>query len=199
MVSENVEEYLEAIYRLIEKKEELTTTNIAKILKVSPPSVSEMLKKLDKRGYLNYEPYKGVTLTKKGRELGAMILRKHRLLEKFLERLGLSKNRIHEEACKLEHSISEELEKAIEKQISEPSYKRGVVSLVNLRPGQAGEVVSVETGFRVKRRLEEMGLTPGTRVRIVKSALFGGPVEIMVRGSRLAIGRGMARKIFVRV
>jgi len=199
MVSENVEEYLEAICRLAEKGEELTTSNIAKELGFSPPSVSEMLKKLDEKGYLNYEPYKGVTLTKRGQELGSRILRKHRLLEKFLEKLGVSKNRIHEEACKLEHSISEELEKAIEKQISRPSYKKGVVSLVDLRPGQAGEVVSVETGFRVKRRLEEMGLTPGTRVRIVKSALFGGPVEILVRGSRLAIGRGMARRIFVRV
>lgn len=199
MVSENVEEYLEAIYRLLERREKLTTTNIAKELKVSPPSVSEMLKKLDERGYLKYEPYKGVVLTSKGRDLGKNILRKHRLIEKFLDTMGLSKNKIHEEACKLEHSVSKELEKAIEKEIEKPVYKKGMVSLTDLRPGQTGEIVSIETGYRAKRRLEDMGLTPGTRIRVLRFAPFGGPIEISVRGSRLVVGRGMARRIFVKV
>lgn len=199
MVSENVEEYLEAIYRLLERREKLTTTNIAKELKVSPPSVSEMLKKLDERGYLKYEPYKGVVLTRKGRDLGKNILRKHRLIEKFLDTLGISKNRIHEEACKLEHSVSKGLEKVIEKEIKKPLYKKGVISLTDLRLGQTGEVVSIETGYRAKRRLEDMGLTPGTRIRVLRLAPFGGPIEISVRGSRLVVGRGMARRIFVKV
>lgn len=199
MVSENVEEYLEAIYRLIEKKEKLTTTNIAKELGVSPPSVSEMLKKLDRKGYLKYAPYREVTLTKKGRQLGSTILRKHRLIERFLDTLGLSKDRIHEEACKLEHSVSEELEKIIEKKIEKPLYRKGIVNLHDLRSGQAGEIVSIETGFHAKRRLEDMGLTPGTRIRVLRMAPFGGPIEISVRGSRLAIGRGMSRRIMVKV
>jgi DtxR family Mn-dependent transcriptional regulator len=199
MVSENVEEYLEAIYRLIEKKKKLTTTNIAKILDVSPPSVSEMLKKLDENGYLEYSPYKEVILTKKGRQLGRTILRKHRLIERFLDTLGLSKEKIHGEACKLEHAVSEELEKIIKERIEKPVYRKGIVNLHDLRPGQAGEIVSIETGFRAKRRLEDMGLTPGTRIRVLRTAPFGGPVEISVRGSRLAIGRGMSRRIMVKV
>ena len=172
---------------------------LAKDLNVSPPSVSEMLKKLDERGYLKYEPYKGVVLTRKGRDLGENILRKHRLIEKFLDTLGISKNKIHEEACKLEHSVSKGLEKVIEKEIKKPLYKKGVISFTDLRPGQTGEVVSIETGYHAKRRLEDMGLTPGTRIRVLRLAPFGGPIEISVRGSRLVIGRGMAKRIFVKV
>jgi DtxR family Mn-dependent transcriptional regulator len=199
MISENVEEYLEAIYRLIERKEKLTTTNIAKELGVSPPSVSEMLRKLDKKGYLRYEPYKEVVLRRKGRHLGRTVLRKHRLLERFLDTLGLSKKKIHEEACKLEHSVSKDLEKVIEKKIEKPAYKKGVLSLHDLKPGQTGEIVSIDTGFHAKRRLEDMGLTPGTRIRVLRVASFGGPVEILVRGSRLALGKGMARRILIKV
>lgn len=83
-------------------------------------------------------------------------------------------------------------------------------SLIHLKDGESGVILSFNSlqshqhdrrshrwGFQ--KRLEDMGLTPGTRVTVVKSAPFRGPIEIRVRGSRLAIGRGMARKIMVRV
>ncbi|MCK5022654.1 MAG: metal-dependent transcriptional regulator [Candidatus Aenigmarchaeota archaeon] len=197
--SENVEEYLEVIYRLVEKGEKPTTTQIAKLLNVSAPSVSEMLKKLGDRGYLNYEPYKGVVLTKKGKKIGKTVLRRHRIIEKFLEKIGLSKNKIHDEACKLEHAVSKELEEVIEKEISSPTYRKGVIALVDLKQGQSAEMVSVDTGQRAKKRLEDLGLTPGASISVVRSAPFGGPIEILIRGSKLAIGRGMARKIYVKV
>jgi len=197
--SENVEEYLEAIYRLIERGERLITTNIAKELGVSARSVTEMLGKLDKRGYIKYEPYKEVSLTKKGRNLGKTILRRHRLLEKFLHTLGISRNKIHDEACRLEHAVSKELEEAIEKKMEKPVYRKGMIPLSDMKSGQAGEIVSIETGHRAKRRLEDLGLTPGTEISVRKSAPLGGPIEINVRGSRLAIGRGMASKITVKV
>jgi ferrous iron transport protein A len=80
--------------------------------------------------------------------------------------------------------------------------------LSQLRPGETGVIVSIQAltnhrhhrhvwGFQ--RRLEDMGLTPGTRIMVVKSAPFHGPIEISVRGSRLAIGRGMADRILVSV
>ncbi len=199
MVSEKVEEYLEAICRLVERGEKPTTTNIANELKVSLPSVSEMLRKLAEKGYVKYEPYKGVSLTRKGRKLGKTILRRHRLIERFLETLGLSKKKIHEEACKLEHSVSSEVERVIEKSMREPVYRKGVLRLTDLRSGQRCEILSIETGYYAKRRLEDMGLTPGTKIRVLRSAPLGGPIEIHVRGSRLAIGRGMARRIYVKV
>ena len=74
-----------------------------------------------------------------------------------------------------------------------------------LRDGQTGTVTSIKTGYGrglgrgwgFEKRLTDMGLTPGTRVIVVKSAPFHGPLEILVRGSRLALGRGMAERIFV--
>lgn len=79
--------------------------------------------------------------------------------------------------------------------------------LTALRDGESGVITSIKTGLGrgsgrgggFKMRLMDMGLTPGTRVTVVKSAPFHGPVEIKVRGSRLALGRGMAEKIFVEI
>jgi len=82
--------------------------------------------------------------------------------------------------------------------------------LSELRPGETGVIVSIQAltmhrrhrlrhNWGFQRRLEDMGLTPGTKIMIVKSAPFHGPIEIHVRGSRLAIGRGMAERILVSV
>jgi Fe2+ transport system protein FeoA len=80
--------------------------------------------------------------------------------------------------------------------------------LTCLKNGDSGVIVSINSttgrkrqrrGWGFKRRLEEMGLTPGTEVTMVKSAPFHGPIEIYVRGSRLVIGRGMAERILVKV
>ncbi len=81
--------------------------------------------------------------------------------------------------------------------------KRHEVPLTALRAGEAGTVATIKAGYgrgRVfKKRLMDMGLTPGTRVSVVKSAPFHGPLEILVRGSRLALGRGMAERVFVEI
>ena len=76
----------------------------------------------------------------------------------------------------------------------------GVITLIGVGRGRGkGEGRRVGRGWRFRRRLEDMGLTPGTEVTVVKSAPFNGPLEISVRGSRLAIGRGMAQRVFVEV
>lgn len=85
--------------------------------------------------------------------------------------------------------------------------------LPDLRNGESGTITSIEVsrgrgrgdggrarrGWGFRKRLEDMGLTPGTKVTVVKAAPFNGPVEVYVRDSRLAIGRGMAERIFVEV
>lgn len=81
--------------------------------------------------------------------------------------------------------------------------------LSELEPGEKAVIISIKPSpnyrhrhrhrWGFQKRLEDMGLTPGTRITIVKSAPFHGPIEIHVRGSRLAIGRGMAERILVRV
>ncbi len=81
------------------------------------------------------------------------------------------------------------------------NLERNEVALTALRKGEAGTVSSIRAGHgrgRVfEKRLMDMGLTPGTKVTVVRSAPFHGPIEIHVRGSRLAVGRGMADRIFV--
>jgi Fe2+ transport system protein FeoA len=76
----------------------------------------------------------------------------------------------------------------------------GVLTLIEAGQGRGmGEGRRIGRGWGFRRRLEDMGLTPGTEVIVVKSAPFNGPLEISVRGSKLAIGRGMAERIFVEV
>ena len=197
--SESIEEYLESLSRLTEKKEKPTTTSLARELNVSPASVSEMLKKLSNEGYIRYSPYKEIALTKKGKAVGKKTLRKHRVLSRFLENMGLSRNRIHGEACKLEHYVSDELEGIIKERMEPPRHGKGVLSLIDLKRGEEGRIFAVEGGRSVARRLEDMGLTPGTGIEVKRSAPFSGPIEICVRDSCLVIGRGMAKKIFVLV
>jgi DtxR family Mn-dependent transcriptional regulator len=79
--------------------------------------------------------------------------------------------------------------------------KRNEIALTKLKEEETGTVSSIRVGHGrgsvFEKRLMDMGLTPGTRVTVVKSAPFHGPIEIRVRGSRLAVGRGMAERIFV--
>ncbi len=204
MITESVEEYLEAIYRLRERGEAATTTSVAKELRVAPASVTEMLKKLANQGYLKYAPYRGVTLIPKGEKIGKKILRKHRIMEKFLSTLGLPKSRIHKDACELEHHIPDDLERAIHQKVEgEKPLPSGapsnVVPLTSLLDRQKGVISFIGGGRGASQRLADLGLTPHTEITVVKSALFHGPLMISVRGTTLAIGRGVAARVFVRV
>ena len=113
-LSENIEEYLETIYRLSHNGERVKTTKISKTLEIAPGSVTQMLKKLDKMGYVDYSLYQGVKLTEKGIKTAKSITRKHRLLERFLyDILKLKNNLLHDQACEMEHSLSDEAERAL--------------------------------------------------------------------------------------
>ncbi|MEM3399231.1 MAG: metal-dependent transcriptional regulator [Candidatus Micrarchaeia archaeon] len=202
-VSPEMEEYLEAIYRKKEKGETATTKDISEALKVSKPSVTEMFRKLSEKGLIKYEPYKGAVLTKAGEEIGRDITRKHRLIEKLLMLLGVRKRRVHEEACALEHAVSDEVEKAIEASMvrSENDWTHGekVKRLDALREGETGKVAFIMAGRSATRRLADMGLVPGTTVTVTRLSPMGGPIEVSVRGTELALGRGLASRIFVEV
>ena len=113
-LSENIEEYLEVLYRQGNKKSHVSTTTISKQLKIAPASVTQMLKKLEDLGYIKYIPYKGAILTEKGIKIAQKITRKHRILERFLsDVLNIKKENIHIQACNMEHSLSDEAERAM--------------------------------------------------------------------------------------
>ncbi|MBE6502277.1 MAG: metal-dependent transcriptional regulator [Methanobrevibacter thaueri] len=113
-ISENIEEYLEVLYRNGSNGEQVSTTQLSKDLGIAPGSVTQMLKKLEDLGYITYTPYKGATLSDEGMKIAQKITRKHRILEKFLlDILKVKEENIHEQACEMEHTLSDEAERAI--------------------------------------------------------------------------------------
>ncbi len=109
------EDYLKAIWSLSERsaegKSEAGTKDLAKMLEVSSPAVSRMLKQMERQTLVAHNPYYGVRLTEKGREVALKIVRRHRLLELFLWKvLKYDEHSVHDEAERLEHHISEEFE-----------------------------------------------------------------------------------------
>ena len=113
-ISENIEEYLEVLYRNGSNGEQVSTTKLSKDLGIAPGSVTQMLKKLENLGYIEYTPYKGAVLTNEGMKIAQKITRKHRILEKFLmDILKIKEENVHEQACEMEHTLSDEAERAL--------------------------------------------------------------------------------------
>lgn len=120
-ISENIEEYLEVLYRNGSNKEQVSTTQLSKELGIAPGSVTQMLKKLEKLGYIDYTPYKGATLTDEGMKIAQKITRKHRILEKFLtDVLKVKEENVHTQACEMEHTLSDEAERALCAMLNNP-------------------------------------------------------------------------------
>ncbi|UCH58238.1 MAG: metal-dependent transcriptional regulator [Candidatus Bathyarchaeota archaeon] len=227
--SDSVEEYLEAIYAFNEKGELAKNTELAKRLKVAPPSVTQMIQRLAEEGLVEYQPYKGATLTGRGMALAQNVVRKHRLLERFLhDTLGMNKEKVHNEACRMEHSVSDEVALALCDALDSPETcpddgstippcpmevddceecailresetPRLLTELSNLKPGERGRIAFIRAGRKASQRLLDMGFTKGAEVQVVNAAPFKGPLEISVRGSSLALGRGLASKVFVEI
>lgn len=110
-VTEQMEEYLETIYRIELDNKIARTGMISKQLEVAPASVTDMIQKLEKAGMVEYEPYKGVNLTEEGRDLGRRQLEKHRVMQAFLQEVcGMAHAEAHEAACDMEHTIPAPLE-----------------------------------------------------------------------------------------
>lgn len=123
---ENVDEYLESIYRMTNGHGVVKTAELAKEIDVTPASVTEMVQKLAQQGYAEYTPYKGVSLTAKGVERARFILRNHRLMEMFLVRVvGVEHAKVHSYACAMEHSVPPELDRWICSQLGHPQKSLG--------------------------------------------------------------------------
>lgn len=106
MPTPSMEDHIEQIYLLIENKGYARVSDIAEALSVLPSSVTKMVQKLDKDGYLVYEKYRGLTLTPKGQKLGKRLVQRHDLLEQFLRLIGVDEERIYEDVEGIEHHLS---------------------------------------------------------------------------------------------
>jgi len=106
MKQKTLEEYLEVIYLLEKRNDQAKTGEISSELDVKPPSVTEMLRKLEKEGYLEYERYEGVRLTNSGKNIAKNLMESHETIADFLEIIGVEKEQAELDACELEHLIS---------------------------------------------------------------------------------------------
>jgi len=123
MVSESAQDYLKAIWKLQAAHGEATTSALAGELGVSPASATAMLKKLDRLGLVQHEPYHGARLTPAGERVALEVIRHHRLLELYLaETLGIDVDEVPDEADRLEHALSEELEARIDEALGFPTH-----------------------------------------------------------------------------
>jgi DtxR family Mn-dependent transcriptional regulator len=122
-LTEAIQDYLRAIYKVGEGGGSVSVTALAKRLSVSPASASAMVKKLAALGLAAHQPYRGIELTAAGERVALEVIRHHRLLELYLaETLGVDVNEVHDEAERLEHVLSEELEERIDKALGFPTH-----------------------------------------------------------------------------
>ena len=218
-MSESVQEYLEAIYSFNENKKPATNRQLSKRLKVAPPSITNMLQKLAKNKMIEYSRYKGVVLTGKGNAIAQKVVRRHRLLESYLyKELGLDKELIHDEACKLEHTISEEVSSALCRKINNPKVcpddgnpiplcvnlancpdcptsndsNRLITRLSNLVKDEKCIIIHVEEGLNTE-------LSIGHEIIVKNAELFYGPMEILIFGVKKIIERSIAEKIHIEI
>jgi DtxR family Mn-dependent transcriptional regulator len=122
-LSESIQHYLREIYKLHAEHGTVTVTALARRLNVSDPSASAMVKKLSALELAQHERYRGVELTAAGERVALEVIRHHRLLELYLaETLGVHVDDVHDEADRLEHAISEELEARIDRALGFPTH-----------------------------------------------------------------------------
>jgi len=122
-LTEAIQHYLREIYKLGDAGEPVSVTALARAQEVSPASASAMVKKLAALGLAEHERYRGISLTPAGQRVALEVIRHHRLLELYLaETLGVHVDDVHEEADKLEHVISEELEARIDRALGFPTH-----------------------------------------------------------------------------
>jgi DtxR family Mn-dependent transcriptional regulator len=122
-LTDAIQDYLREIYKLGIESERVSVTALAKRLEVAPASASAMVKKLAALELAVHEPYRGVTLTEAGEKVALEVIRHHRLLELYLaETLGVHVDDVHDEADRLEHVLSEELEARIDRALGFPTH-----------------------------------------------------------------------------
>jgi DtxR family Mn-dependent transcriptional regulator len=213
MPSATLEEYLEVIYKL-SLDGEVRPAQLAEALAVSAPTVTSTLRRLETAALVT-RPGGGVALTASGRMEALAIIRRHRLAERFLvDVLALPWEFAHEEACRLEHALSERVLGALEAYMDNPDvcpHGHPIPSatlsiaepegtpLSDLDVGMAGVVVSVpEDDDAVLAYFGSIAMRPGAALRVEEKAPFDGPLLVNVGGARVPVDRAMARRICVR-
>jgi DtxR family Mn-dependent transcriptional regulator len=113
-VSQGQEEFLELVYRLTASRGIARTSDLAEGLKTTLGTVTNLVERLERKGLVVHRPYRGITLTPKGKRIAAEIVKRHRLVERFLtDFLMIPSERAHKYACKMEHALDKEVVNAL--------------------------------------------------------------------------------------
>ena len=217
MVTLSEENYLKAIYHLAKQENASVSTNaIAQKMQTKASSVTDMIKKLSEKGLVNYQKYKGVHLTEKGRLAAVSVIRKHRLWEVFLvKKLNFSWDQVHEVAEQLEHIKSEKLTQQLDVFLEHPTKdphgdpiptKRGTMPSASSRTlldCEAGDDVRIESvqdqGKEFLQFARKKKLTPGKKIEVVQNDRIADSMELKIQGEALlTLGSKTAEKIIVR-
>jgi DtxR family Mn-dependent transcriptional regulator len=208
------EEYLEAVFTLAGRDgEPVKTSGLAKQLRVKAPSIVQMLKKLKRKGLMIYRRRTGTKLTERGRELAAKIVRRHKLAERLLvDVFGQDLYKVHDNACKLEHAIDDELADKIEKTLGEPSTcphgnpiptskgnlpRNDRTELVDIREGQECTITTIPEERDAVQHLISLNILPKSKIKVVEK-LPRGAVLVQCGDTQVALSRGVASQILVR-
>jgi DtxR family Mn-dependent transcriptional regulator len=207
------DEYLETMYEFYEREpeERVRTGLLAKSLKISPASATEMVQRLASKGFLDYVPYKGSKLTPKGLEHGKMMKRRHRLAEVLLEHLPFEGNH-HETACRLEHAIDDDLDVALSVYLGNPTLdpsgrdipeikselssrldksSANLCELSNLEEGQKGSVSIISLSLEDMDVLDKIGIKLGTEIS------NNGEYNIVDSGKIIQVNNSLAENIIL--
>jgi DtxR family transcriptional regulator, Mn-dependent transcriptional regulator len=215
MRTEADENYLKEIYTLELDHDRVSTSMLADRLGCSPATVTGMLKKLANLHWVAYEPYQGVTLTEVGREIALEVIRHHRLIETYLaQALNIPWDRVHEEADRLEHALSEYLEERIDELLGHPTFDphgssipthdgvikdSGRIRLIDLPEGVLAEILEVDDhDSSLLALLDKHHLHPHTRIEVIEVEPVDGLIIIKAFDKQHVLGKHSASQIFVK-
>ena len=220
-LSATVEEYLETIYNMNAEDEVVIGARLAEKFHVSAPTVTEMLKRLVRDGYIEMDGKRQVLLTEAGFQAAEAVLRRHRLTERFLvDMLGMQWHQVHEEACRLEHFISGAVEERVIASLNNPTTcphgnpipgavanartylkDQGAVRLSKIVVGEKATIFCisevVEDEEALILYLHEKGLTPGTWLTVLALDEENENVRLQVKEREVCISKAVAAKIWV--
>ena len=209
------EDYLRVIFKFIDKGEVIKPNQIADKLGISGAAVTDMLKKLAKDGYVDYEKYKGISLTREGGDYARNMVRRHRIWELFLHQIvGMPWDRVHDEANNLEHSASDGLINRMEEMLDFPEFdphgdpipdkngklptgKKGV-PLNTIKPERKVKVIRVnDFDSSFLNYLSRIGIELNKEIEVSEFLEFDHSVLINVDGKETSISSKLAANLFV--
>jgi DtxR family transcriptional regulator, Mn-dependent transcriptional regulator len=211
--TEKMREYLEVIYYLAARREPVIGARLAEWMNVTPPTVTNIVKRMEDQGYITRDGRGDISLTDEGFTLAEAMVKRHRVLERFLvDIMGIPWHMIHEEAVRLEHALSPTMEARIEALVGQSTTCPHGNPIPGRAPGYEGSVrldqVGVGHGFVLRRIVEEAeedselmryfqvnGLTPGARFEVADQSPSYG-VTLRRGGQTITLSAQIASQLW---